>query len=351
MNMKEQFRLQIPETKTAQKGADVVDIEIAAITPIQINEGATSQEMSGKASIGDEAILPIDGFMKETIEKLSKNIHRLEAEVKRLEATLAETIEGKDEIIAGLNKEITRQKTLIETLKKHDQEFSDIIVEKDQQIEEQKIIIENLANKVDTDILIENLPNLRSFEKNIAFEISRAERSEEPLSVLFLDIDNFGILNVDYGHEIGNIILQEFARKIDGKRDDSGERTEKGLLQRKVDGLYRYGGEEFVVILPNTDKKGALVVAEKIRRAFANERLVVTPEGQEIKITVSIGAKELEVKDAKSEGRKSFIDGADKAMLVAKGMGRNQTHIFNERTLREYDRLKAEGKIKVEKAA
>ncbi len=128
------------------------------------------------------------------------------------------------------------------------------------------------------------------------------EKREKHLSLLFIDVDNFKRINDTYGHDTGDRVLKRIAQII-----------KKRL--RKSDFVFRYGGEEFVVVLPDTDIKGARKLAEDIRALVEEEDF-----GIEGKVTVSIGV----VERRDQESVEKLIDRADKAMYRAKKAGKNR---------------------------
>lgn len=151
------------------------------------------------------------------------------------------------------------------------------------------------------------LYNSRYFYNQIKAEIDRTSRYQRPLSLLLLDIDKFKEYNDGYGHLEGDKVLVGLGQVI------------KKCL-RKMDSAYRYGGEEFTVILPETEGDEAATVAERIRSMVAAEKFF--PEGRDepCAITISIGVTEF-VKDEKVS---IFVQRADKAMYLSKQSGRNR---------------------------
>ncbi|RJP41137.1 MAG: diguanylate cyclase [Desulfobacteraceae bacterium] len=148
------------------------------------------------------------------------------------------------------------------------------------------------------------LYNRRHFYHELEIEISRVIRHGHRLSLLLIDIDDFKKYNDRHGHIDGDKVLRKTADLI-------------ASCMRKMDSAYRYGGEEFTVILPETDCSSAVKLAQRIRRIIATHFLAV-PDRR--KITVSIGVTEFNPQDSLSE----FVHRADKAMYEAKGSGRNQ---------------------------
>lgn len=149
------------------------------------------------------------------------------------------------------------------------------------------------------------LHNRQTLENALSQEFSRAERYHRKLSVLFLDLDSFKEINDQYGHLAGDRILQHVGRI---------------LLQskRSVDVAARYGGDEFVMLLPDTDKKDALTLAERIRTEIGREIVVV--DNREVRLTVSGGIATYP-DDALSG--KGVFKCADNALYQAKHFGKN----------------------------
>jgi diguanylate cyclase (GGDEF)-like protein len=128
---------------------------------------------------------------------------------------------------------------------------------------------------------------------------------------LLLDIDHFKQYNDNYGHLEGDRVLVNISQMI------------KSCL-RKLDTAYRYGGEEFTVILPETVCDEALLVAERIRSVIQAEKFEPLPD-KEVSITISIGVTQYMPKEQLS----TFIQRADKAMYLSKQNGRNQVTVLN----------------------
>ena len=146
--------------------------------------------------------------------------------------------------------------------------------------------------------------NSRYFYVKLQEEIDRAIRYNRPVSLLFIDIDDFKLYNDNYGHLEGDNVLAA-----------TGNVILKCL--RKIDSAFRYGGEEFMVILPETRVEEARLVAERICKAFEAQTFRPEPT-KEVTVTVSIGVSQLE------GGREQFIQKADQAMYNAKAGGKNR---------------------------
>jgi diguanylate cyclase (GGDEF)-like protein len=146
--------------------------------------------------------------------------------------------------------------------------------------------------------------NRAALDSTLKRELDLARRNGTPFSVILLDVDHFKQINDTHGHAAGDNVLRELARCL--------MRTVRG-----TDMIYRYGGEEFVVLLNNTGINGALLLAERIRRNVA--ALDCLCEGACLHITVSAGVGTLDADDSET----SLIEHADRALYEAKGSGRN----------------------------
>jgi diguanylate cyclase (GGDEF)-like protein len=181
---------------------------------------------------------------------------------------------------------------------------------KERQLTEERIrMMEKLQKLAITDGLTK-LYNSRSFYSQLELEVDRYNRYKHPLSLLLLDIDHFKEFNDTYGHLEGDKVLVKFSQII------------KSCL-RTNDSAYRYGGEEFTVILPETGGEEAKTVAQRIRTALESENFSPDP-GQEVTITISIGVTQYHPKEELS----SFIQRADKAMYLSKQNGRNKVSVL-----------------------
>jgi len=172
--------------------------------------------------------------------------------------------------------------------------------------QERTQMLEKLKRLSITDGLTK-LYNSRYFYNQLKIEIDRTERYQRPLSLLLLDIDKFKDYNDTYGHLEGDQVLIRLGQVI------------RSCL-RKMDSAYRYGGEEFTVILPETEGDEAATVAERIRTAVEMERFTPVKDGDPVSITISIGVTEYNRKEEVA----LFVQRADKAMYQSKQAGRNR---------------------------
>jgi diguanylate cyclase (GGDEF)-like protein len=158
------------------------------------------------------------------------------------------------------------------------------------------------------------VPNRRRFDEAFSEERLRSERSKTPLSVLMIDLDLFKSYNDTYGHLQGDDVLKLVAKTL------------HNTLQRPGDLLARWGGEEFVALLPDTDCAGAIHVAEKLRSAIADLEIPHKSSTVAKIVTVSIGAASAVPGDVDSY--MSLLQRADEAVYGAKDLGRNRVFAF-----------------------
>jgi diguanylate cyclase len=152
------------------------------------------------------------------------------------------------------------------------------------------------------------ISNRKAFDEKLSVSIDEALSENNDLSLLVIDIDHFKRFNDQYGHIVGDEVLKIVARKV------------KEIVRGR-DFLARFGGEEFVVILPQTPLSGAKTVAENIRDFFDRTKLKVVASSKNLgKVTVSIGAALYKP----GEAIEKFIDRSDQALYFAKNTGRNR---------------------------
>ncbi len=158
-----------------------------------------------------------------------------------------------------------------------------------------------------------DLLNRRAFEETSTRLLAQSRRFRRPLSVLVMDLDRFKAINDQHGHKAGDRVLQAFAAHLDSHL-------------RATDLSCRYGGEEFVVLLPDTDLAQARDLSERIRLAW--EDLAVDIGEGNLKGTVSIGLAS--VTQGQGHVLDDLVERADQALYRAKQLGRNQSHVWQE---------------------
>lgn len=214
------------------------------------------------------------------------------------------------------------------TLRKRTEE---ILSSVNDQLEQQKQELQSanraLKSLATTDGLT-GLHNHRAFQEKLAEEFERTQRYKMPFSVILIDVDNFKLYNDSYGHPEGDVVLKTVAQ----------------LLREQVrvtDYVCRYGGEEFVILLPGTEAHGAQEVAERLRTAIEMHPWAKRP------ITASFGIATLQ---ADLTTAQELVDQADKALYTSKAMGRNCTVHYEQinaskRAARRKNVKASEGKI------
>jgi len=152
--------------------------------------------------------------------------------------------------------------------------------------------------------------NRRQFDEILEQEWQRAVRTNMPLSLIFADIDYFKRYDDHYGHQAGDDTLKQVAAAL------------RQTVHRPADLVSRYGGEEFVMVLPDTTLEGAIAVAEKVLQGIRDLNIPHENAGDSDRVTLSIGVASLSPKD--SEKPEILVEAADKALYHAKESGRNR---------------------------
>ncbi len=154
--------------------------------------------------------------------------------------------------------------------------------------------------------------NLRFLMKNLPRELSRSQRYVHPLAVLSCDIDRFKKINDAYGHDVGDDVLRAFVVRANG------------CIREGSDWLARVGGDEFMVVLPETDVTGAKRVAQKLRKVFSH--CPVSTHAGPVKLSVSIGITALEAQAEIRESSKieDLLRAADRGLYASKADGGNK---------------------------
>ncbi|WP_432799387.1 sensor domain-containing diguanylate cyclase [Poriferisphaera sp. WC338] len=235
---------------------------------------------------------------QEDAEPQLKEIHTQTNELKRLFDLQTDDLGNPDEILAKANDALMN--ITLAAQQQHDQ------------LQQQN---KKLVNQVNTDSLT-GVANRRHFNEYISDEYDKTTQGASgPLSVLFLDTDHFKQFNDTYGHPVGDKVLVALSRTLEAV---VGER---GLVSR-------YGGEEFAVVLPNTDRIGAAQIAEDMRQAI-EKTTVKSDEGKNLHITASIGVAAYD--GTFFDKVDKLVKAADQGVYAAKASGRNCVRIFTPR--------------------
>lgn len=162
--------------------------------------------------------------------------------------------------------------------------------------------------------------NRRAFDQNLDQEFKRAKRSKKSLSIILFDVDDFKKFNDRYGHPAGDTCLKRIAQQV------------QATIKRPGDMLARFGGEEFAIILPETDLQGASIIAERVLKGVRDLAMSHEDNKHQQIVTVSIG---LVSYDCYENGVDSaeLIKRADKAMYKAKSEGRNRIATLEQNTI------------------
>lgn len=164
-----------------------------------------------------------------------------------------------------------------------------------------------LQEESTTDALTQ-VRNRRYFDQRFFTLFQEAFRQQSPLALLLVDIDHFKQFNDNYGHQTGDLVLQQVASAM------------QKVVRRPMDSIYRYGGEEFAILLPITDEEGAMTVAEQLRKRVSSVR--ISHQGKELGLTVSVGV--CAGVPLHREDQQELYEAADKALYTAKESGRNR---------------------------
>ncbi|MBN1197429.1 MAG: sensor domain-containing diguanylate cyclase [Candidatus Aminicenantes bacterium] len=169
----------------------------------------------------------------------------------------------------------------------------------------EKVRAQEELERLATSDSLTGLANRQHLMKRLEYELKRAERYDTPLTLLMIDLDNFKQINDTRGHQAGDVVLRGFAGLV-------------GRILREIDHAGRYGGEEFCVVLPETDLEGGIVIAERIRESVENHAFS-GPGEVSFHVTCSIG-----VVHAESADMDELISTADRRLYEAKRSGRNR---------------------------
>lgn len=165
-----------------------------------------------------------------------------------------------------------------------------------------------------TNDALTGVKNRKFFDERLKAEYRLSRRQHTPISLLILDADKFKLVNDNHGHLAGDKVLIDIS-KIASK-----------ALKRPNDYVCRFGGEEFAILLSNTDEKGAVKIAELIRNNIGDK--LIKTDNVELKVTVSVGVSTLMIDHTTSDSQ--LFDQADKALYFAKESGRNNVKTFTQ---------------------
>lgn len=231
-------------------------------------------------------------FLHARIERRTKELERelalrrhIEAELEAIRTDLEERVRERTRALEARNAELSKLRLALETAN------------------------QRLKRLVSVDALT-GIANRRHFDRALDRELRRARRESLPLSLVFLDLDEFKRFNDTYGHARGDEVLKLVAHTLDE------------TFRRGGDLVARYGGEEFAVVLPGVDARRAELYAERLRRRIW--RLAIPYQASQVADRVTISAGVATVPPGTIAGADDLLRAADKALYRAKCLGRNR---------------------------
>ena len=162
--------------------------------------------------------------------------------------------------------------------------------------------------------MLTGLYNRAHFDKRFIEEMDRAKRYKEPLSLIMIDADKFKDINDNYGHDIGDKALRNIANAINSGSLEVAKLLEKA--SRKSDICFRFGGDEFCIVLPNTNKEQANIVASRIQSSLSKEKIKLGEKT--ISINIRIGTETFYPDQMKNVTSDELFKAADKRMYEQK---------------------------------
>jgi diguanylate cyclase (GGDEF)-like protein len=201
------------------------------------------------------------------------------------------------------------QRKRLAQLQEREQQLQRMLEERSQQLEKAGKQLRDMTNGDP----LTGIANHRTFQDELRLQWRRTARSRLPLTLLMIDVDWLKDFNESKGHQSGDECLRQIANAL------------RLQLQRPGDLVARYGGDEFAVVLAETDASGGLAVAEKMRQAVEELELTWGPELERQRITVSVGAAT--TVPSPQEPATSLVAAADRALSMAKRNGRNRVEM------------------------
>lgn len=269
-----------------------------------INEliGQNKQAVSDLTALNDNLDQQFDNQIAHARSSITGAVN-----LEQLRASLNDSIDG---LLSLLNDFQTRTRNSLLAMNRQQQELNqhlDALQEDNHRLIKQVTQEREIARR---DPLTQ-LPNRQGFEQRLEQEIARSNRYGQPLSIALIDVDHFKQINDRYGHLAGDRVLRILAKEMHSQL-------------RKTDFLARFGGEEFVILLPESDRDHALTAIEKMR-----EHISQCPfrfQDNPVRITISAG---IAVHSVNEEGE-SWLHRADKALYKSKENGRNSTTVSDD---------------------
>jgi len=257
-----------------------------------------------ESNASNQAINECHHKLEEDIQKQTGHIETQAKQATNLDELKTLVQQRVDTIRDNMDEYQLQEKKLLEAAEeKMDQLVQRLaLMEEETETLRQKVTEQNLQTLNDT---LTGIPNRHAYEERLQQEYARWKRYRQPLSIMVVDIDNFKQINDNFGHRAGDKALRIIAGQLQ-------------KMTRATDLIARYGGDEFVLLLPETTSKGALAIAEKLRVAV--EQCAFHFREMKVTITVSCGISEYHEGDEPEDA----FERADQALYKSKHEGRNQ---------------------------
>ena len=247
----------------------------------------------------------VEGFLEQTdqiLDDVKDTVRSFTSDAKQHVISITAGLKSLEQKVQ-LDQEL---KGKIKQLQEYNKALSVHISQAEKELMEQAGFIEGLQNRLRIDHLT-GLHNRRALETDLEKEIAKARRYQFPLSIIMIDLDHFREVNDSYGYRIGNNVLQKLADILRN-------------AVREVDGVYRYGGENFIILTPHTDCQDGMALAERLRKRVARHVFTVKRKGHRLTVKASLGVTKLNLEDTAD----SLLIRTDKALHKAKTSGRNR---------------------------
>ena len=258
------------EKKLEQKVEEVLAEAGGILSSLQLSLGMFEEENKENISSMNQSVASIKTFSEQSLDE---NVKKLVDEVVKLQAS--------------------------------NQQLMDNLAETRQDLAEKEEKIHELETESQKDPLTQLL-NRRGWNKYVEKEFERYKRYGRSFSVIMIDIDHFKRFNDFYGHTVGDAILRKFGALLTNS-------------VRNVDTVFRYGGEEFTVLLPETRLEDAEIVAKRILDKINSTVFTYRKKNLELKVTASLGVADCKGKDSAD----AVLEAADQALYLSKNSGRN----------------------------
>ena len=272
--------------------------------PLEALRAKALEISTDRAQVGEEITLPFGKELRELTRAFNAMSVSLRRERDHLEERVRERTTQLEQLNEQLQQDIAERERVENSLKIANEQLQI-------QVAEVKKLQGDLREQALHDPLT-GLYNRRYLSEAIERELASAKREKKSISVIVMDLDHFKTINDTFGHQVGDRFLTEFATLI-------GDRI------RKSDTACRYGGEEFLLVLPGITLEDAAKRADEIRLECANIR--IPHKGKPLQVTVSMGVATYPLHGKESE---EIVIKADKALYVSKQNGRNRITLWNE---------------------